>query len=380
MLVTGYFGGYSTERPASAATRGRAPPRRSRRPWSARPNRWSSTPSIPGGPTAGCCARPAARAPRRRPGLRGAGRAGRAARRSTPRRRRAGGCPGRRHVVRRRRGALFAEAGLAFPAARTVHDARRAGGAPWRRSRSPWCSRRWAGCTSPTAGESCWAGRPRRGACGVRRPGRPASTRPRSRSRRWRTSTARRRADRRLRARPRLRAGRDGRASAGSTPRCWTTPPARWRRCRPAGARRLLLSLRGAPLLTGVRGGSRSTSTPCAAARRALSPCVAAAHPELAELEVNPLLAGPPASSRWTPASCRLSRAGDVALDVAQVALVEARSTQASLAGNTPCSKARDVTPRWTRSQASLSWRGDQLVELDDRARGRSRGRRTPRG
>ena len=60
----------------------------------------------------------------------------------------------------------------------------------------------------------------------------------------------------------------------------------------PAQARELVLSLRGAPLLTGARGRTPADLDALAAAVSAVSR-VAAQHPELAELEVNPLLAGP---------------------------------------------------------------------------------------
>ena len=59
-----------------------------------------------------------------------------------------------------------------------------------------------------------------------------------------------------------------------------------------AGAESLLRSLRSAPLLLGARGRPPVDLAACAAAIAALSR-VAAAHPELAELEVNPLLATP---------------------------------------------------------------------------------------
>jgi acyl-CoA synthetase (NDP forming) len=58
------------------------------------------------------------------------------------------------------------------------------------------------------------------------------------------------------------------------------------------GAEAMLRSLRGAPLLLGARGGTALDVRACAEAVGALSR-VAAAHPELAELEVNPLLALP---------------------------------------------------------------------------------------
>ena len=58
------------------------------------------------------------------------------------------------------------------------------------------------------------------------------------------------------------------------------------------GAEALLRSLRGAPLLLGARGRPPLDLRACAEAIAALSR-VAAAHPELAELEVNPLLALP---------------------------------------------------------------------------------------
>jgi hypothetical protein len=56
-----------------------------------------------------------------------------------------------------------------------------------------------------------------------------------------------------------------------------------------AGAERLLRSLRCAPLLDGARGGSQLDVRAATSAVAALSR-FAAAHPELAELEVNPLL------------------------------------------------------------------------------------------
>lgn len=59
-----------------------------------------------------------------------------------------------------------------------------------------------------------------------------------------------------------------------------------------AEARRLLLGLRGAPLLTGTRGREPVDLDDLASAVALLSQ-VAAAHPELAELEINPLLATP---------------------------------------------------------------------------------------
>ena len=59
-----------------------------------------------------------------------------------------------------------------------------------------------------------------------------------------------------------------------------------------AAARQLLLSLRAAPLLQGARGSRAADLDAVAAAVAALSR-VAAAHPEIAEIEVNPLLALP---------------------------------------------------------------------------------------
>ncbi len=57
-------------------------------------------------------------------------------------------------------------------------------------------------------------------------------------------------------------------------------------------ARQLVLSLRGAPLLTGARGRTPVDLDALAETISAVSR-VAAQHPELAELEVNPLLARP---------------------------------------------------------------------------------------
>jgi acyl-CoA synthetase (NDP forming) len=59
-----------------------------------------------------------------------------------------------------------------------------------------------------------------------------------------------------------------------------------------AQAAELILSLRAAPLLSGARGRPRLDVSAAAASLAALSR-VAAAHPELAELEVNPLLVTP---------------------------------------------------------------------------------------
>jgi acetate---CoA ligase (ADP-forming) len=59
-----------------------------------------------------------------------------------------------------------------------------------------------------------------------------------------------------------------------------------------ATARELLLSLRAAPLLQGARGRPKADLDAAASAVAALSR-VAAAHPEIAEIEVNPLLALP---------------------------------------------------------------------------------------
>ena len=56
-----------------------------------------------------------------------------------------------------------------------------------------------------------------------------------------------------------------------------------------ATARELLRSLRGAPLLTGARGRGPLDMAAAAAALAALS-YVAAARPEIAEIEINPLL------------------------------------------------------------------------------------------
>lgn len=59
-----------------------------------------------------------------------------------------------------------------------------------------------------------------------------------------------------------------------------------------SAARDLLLSLRGAPLLLGARGRAPVDLTALADTVAAVSR-LAAAHPEIAELELNPLLAGP---------------------------------------------------------------------------------------
>jgi acyl-CoA synthetase (NDP forming) len=56
-----------------------------------------------------------------------------------------------------------------------------------------------------------------------------------------------------------------------------------------AGAERLILSLRAAPLLSGARGRPPLDVRAAAAATAALSR-VAAEHPEIDEIEINPLL------------------------------------------------------------------------------------------
>jgi acyl-CoA synthetase (NDP forming) len=78
-------------------------------------------------------------------------------------------------------------------------------------------------------------------------------------------------------------------------------------------ARGLLLSLQGAPLLLGVRGRSPVDLDALADLVARVSH-LAAAHPELVELELNPVLAGP---------SGVLALDARVVPDVAQVALVE---------------------------------------------------------
>jgi acyl-CoA synthetase (NDP forming) len=78
-------------------------------------------------------------------------------------------------------------------------------------------------------------------------------------------------------------------------------------------ARRLLLSLRGAPLLLGARGRAPVDLAALADLVARISR-LAAAHPEVAELELNPVLAR---------ASGVLALDARLVLDVAQVPLVE---------------------------------------------------------
>ena len=85
----------------------------------------------------------------------------------------------------------------------------------------------------------------------------------------------------------------------GCSRRCWTTRPAPSRPCRPMLPRDLLLALQGAPVLLGARGRSPVDLDALAEVVARVSR-LAAAHPELVELELNPVLAGPPAYSRWT--------------------------------------------------------------------------------
>ncbi|UYM07029.1 acetate--CoA ligase family protein [Solicola gregarius] len=81
----------------------------------------------------------------------------------------------------------------------------------------------------------------------------------------------------------------------------------------PAAARRLLLSLRGAPLLLGARGRP-AVDLDALAELVARVSLLASAHPEVAELELNPVLAGQ---------SGVLALDARVVLEVAQVPLVE---------------------------------------------------------
>ena len=103
----------------------------------------------------------------------------------------------------------------------------------------------------------------------------------------------RRRADRRRPPRPALRPGRDGRAGRH------LRRGVRGRRGRPGAARptarreRLLRSLRGAPLLAGARGRPPVDVGRGGARRRRRSRRLAAARPDIAEIEVNPLLVTP---------------------------------------------------------------------------------------
>ncbi len=165
----------------------------------------------------------------------------------------------------------------------------RARGSGWA-SRS--CSRRPDGCTSPRAAE-WWSASPTahevRAAYAdlVARLAPPAVSVEAMADRRRRC-----RADRRQRARPEVRPGRHGRARRGlhrgarrhrlrDRPGVGATPPAS--SCS---------SLRGAPLLLGARGRPPVDLDALADVVARVSQ-LAAAHPELVELELNPVLAGP---------------------------------------------------------------------------------------
>ena len=213
---------------------------------------------------------------------------------ASPRRASGGRAARHRHVVRRGAGAVRRRRRSPSRPPCTVTRRRRS----WRRrsSRTGVPGRAQgdrAGCTSPTAAAWC--------------SGSPTGTRSRAayadlvarldaagrlgrgdgRPRR------RRRADRRLRARPDASARSSWSGSAGSSPRCSATP-----RCALAPVvgrrgRRLLLSAAGraaAARRPGPRAGRpRRAGRTWSPGSRAL----AAAHPELAELELNPVLAGP---------------------------------------------------------------------------------------
>ena len=126
------------------------------------------------------------------------------------------------------------------------------------------------------------------------------------------------------------------------------------------GARRLIESLRVAPLLHGARGRPPLDLDAAAGALAALV-AVAAAHPELAELEVNPLLVLPDARSRSTLASSTSHptrrRAVEFTYSPEQVELRDrAQSlTDAIIPFEIPCEEAAACRPsRWRRS---AGWR-----------------------
>ena len=194
MLLTGYFGGYSTEHVrrctelelAAAARDGRAVA-------AAATSRSWCTRSSPTARPAGCCARrgiPVHRdVDRACAVLAGAGRRARRPSPTTLPVRRPRRSPTRRTT---RRGRCSPTPASPSPLAASVHDAGRARGrrSPSRSWRSRSCSRRSAGCTSPTRG-GVVLGLPD-AARGARRRtptwSRASRRRP-SRSRRWPTST-----------------------------------------------------------------------------------------------------------------------------------------------------------------------------------------------
>ncbi|KQW48318.1 hypothetical protein ASC77_06025 [Nocardioides sp. Root1257] len=90
----------------------------------------------------------------------------------------------------------------------------------------------------------------------------------------------------------------------------------------PDAARALLRSLQGAPLLLGARGRP-AVDLDALAGLVARVSVLAAAHPEVAELELNPVLAGP-TGVLALDARVVLGPGPDSVLEVAQVALVEA--------------------------------------------------------
>ena len=156
---------------------------------------------------------------------------------------------------------------------------------------------------------------------GARARGVPTSSstawrRLRCRSRRWPTSP-RRRGDRRLRARPEVRPGRHGGARWRLHRGARATPPARSRRCQPAAARELLLSLRARRCCSAPAAVRRSTWTrwpswsPASPTSRRPTPSWSSS-----------------SSTRSSPAAqgagAGRSRGHGVSPDVAQVALVEA--------------------------------------------------------
>ena len=122
----------------------------------------------------------------------------------------------------------------------------------------------------------------------------------------------------------------------------------------PEQARAMIASLRFAPLLDGARGRPPLDLGAAAAALAALSR-VAAAHPELAELEVNPLLVLPAGALALDARAVHIPEETDRGVHLHPRAAGAARPrqplTEAMIPFEIPCEEGRGLpTSRWPRS------------------------------
>ena len=285
MLLTGYLGGYSATFRGAPRTGDRGRPRSRSRSERQRPHGARPDDVLAGGACAGSArgGRSPSTATRARPSPRSSlvARTARADRRPA--------APGARRVVdrirlRRRHAASWPRPASTFrdPCERRPPRKR---SPPRTRSGTPWCSRRWACCTSPT--RAAWRSGSRPGGSSRELPPRWKLRRA-TPSSRWSprpvpSSSSPAAAGTRAWARCCCS------ASAGSSPRCCGTSQSHSRRPTPRRSSTYSSSCAARPLLTGARGRPPLAVRAAAEAAAALS-VLAARHPELAEIEVNPLL------------------------------------------------------------------------------------------